>query len=87
MGSLISLKCQPSPPANPQGAPPVGWEGGGGVKIKMISGNFVFARVHWAGTETATEWRGYMNGAVQAGQRAASEVLARLDNIPLAQSD
>ena len=48
---------------------------------------FIFARVHWAGTETATEWRGYMNGAVQAGQRAASEVLERLDKIPLAQSD
>lgn len=29
----------------------------------------------WAGTETATEWMGYMNGAVQAGQRAANEVI------------
>jgi len=39
-----------------------------------------FNRVYWAGTETATEWRGYMSGAVQAGQRAVNEVLARLDN-------
>ena len=36
-------------------------------------------RVHWAGTETATEWSGYMDGAVQSGQRAAREVLAALD--------
>ncbi|KAI4817056.1 hypothetical protein KUCAC02_009344 [Chaenocephalus aceratus] len=35
-------------------------------------------RIHWAGTETATLWCGYMSGAVQAGQRAALEVLAEL---------
>ncbi|KAM4634033.1 putative flavin-containing monoamine oxidase A isoform 2-T2 [Polymixia lowei] len=35
-------------------------------------------RIHWAGTETATQWCGYMSGAVQAGQRAAMEVLAEL---------
>jgi monoamine oxidase len=34
-------------------------------------------RIHWAGTETATEWCGYMEGAVAAGERAAREVLAR----------
>jgi monoamine oxidase len=33
-------------------------------------------RIHWAGTETATEWSGYMEGAVQSGERAAREVLA-----------
>jgi monoamine oxidase len=32
-------------------------------------------RVHWAGTETATVWSGYMEGALQAGERAAAEVL------------
>lgn len=31
-------------------------------------------RVHWAGTETATKWTGYMDGAVRAGQRVAVEV-------------
>ena len=35
-------------------------------------------RIHWAGTETATYWTGYMDGAVSAGERAAREVLARL---------
>lgn len=34
--------------------------------------------VHWAGTETADYWMGYMDGAVRAGERAAAEVLARL---------
>ncbi|WP_182524630.1 flavin monoamine oxidase family protein [Nocardioides dongkuii] len=37
-----------------------------------------FGRVHWAGTETATYWSGYMDGAVRAGKRAATEVLERL---------
>ncbi|HVV74730.1 MAG TPA: flavin monoamine oxidase family protein [Mycobacteriales bacterium] len=31
-------------------------------------------RVHWAGTETATVWTGYMDGAVRSGERAAEEV-------------
>jgi monoamine oxidase len=35
-------------------------------------------RIHWAGTEVATEGAGYMEGAVQSGERAAAEVLARL---------
>jgi len=34
--------------------------------------------IHWAGTETATEWNGYMDGAVRSGQRAAAEVLAAI---------
>jgi monoamine oxidase len=33
-------------------------------------------RIHWAGTETATVWAGYMDGAVQSGERAAAEVIA-----------
>jgi monoamine oxidase len=31
-------------------------------------------RIHWAGTETATRWMGYMDGAIQSGKRAAAEV-------------
>jgi monoamine oxidase len=34
--------------------------------------------VHWAGTETAGYWNGYMDGAVSSGERAAREVLAAL---------
>lgn len=32
--------------------------------------------IHWAGTETATRWMGYIDGAIQAGERAADEVAA-----------
>ncbi|MDQ4129091.1 MAG: FAD-dependent oxidoreductase, partial [Actinomycetota bacterium] len=35
-------------------------------------------RIYWAGTETAAEWTGYMEGAVASGQRAAREVLSDL---------
>ena len=35
-------------------------------------------RIHWAGTETATYWNGYMDGAVSSGERAAGEVLVGL---------
>jgi monoamine oxidase len=35
-------------------------------------------RIHWAGTETATYWNGYMDGAVSSGERAAAEVLGEL---------
>jgi monoamine oxidase len=35
-------------------------------------------RIHWAGTETAVEWTGYIDGAIESGQRAAGEVAARL---------
>lgn len=33
-------------------------------------------RIHWAGTETAERWTGYIDGAIDSGQRAAAEVLA-----------
>ena len=33
-------------------------------------------RIHWAGTETATEWMGYLDGALQSGIRAAAEAMA-----------
>ena len=31
-------------------------------------------RIHWAGTETASEWCGYMDGAVSSGERVAAEL-------------
>lgn len=36
--------------------------------------------LHWAGTETADEWTGFMDGAVRSGQRAAAEVADALRN-------
>lgn len=35
-------------------------------------------RLHWAGAETAREWFGFMEGAIESGDRATREVLARL---------
>ncbi|XP_068602341.1 amine oxidase [flavin-containing] [Brachionichthys hirsutus] len=37
--------------------------------------------LYFAGTETATEWSGYMEGAVEAGERAAREVLCSMGRI------
>jgi monoamine oxidase len=37
-----------------------------------------FGRVHWAGTETAVYWTGYMDGAVRSGEAAAKQVLGAL---------
>jgi monoamine oxidase len=31
-------------------------------------------RIHWAGTESASVWAGYMDGAVRSGERVAAEV-------------
>lgn len=31
-------------------------------------------RIHWAGSETATTWNGYIDGAISSGERAAEEV-------------
>jgi monoamine oxidase len=35
-------------------------------------------RIHWAGTETARQWTGYMEGALRSGEDAADEVEAAL---------
>lgn len=38
--------------------------------------------IHWAGAETADDWCGYMEGAVQSGRRAAEEILSGGKNRP-----
>eukprot|EP00105_Crassostrea_gigas_P030254 XP_011452496.1 PREDICTED: amine oxidase [flavin-containing] A isoform X1 [Crassostrea gigas] len=48
-----------------------------GEEIRRPVGNLYFA-----GTETATQWSGYMEGAVQAGERAAREILFDMKKIP-----
>nr|XP_015206611.1 PREDICTED: amine oxidase [flavin-containing] B-like isoform X1 [Lepisosteus oculatus] len=40
-----------------------------------------FGRLFFAGTETATRWSGYMDGAVQAGERAGREVLHAMGKV------
>jgi monoamine oxidase len=48
--------------------PPGGWVSYGRALRAPVG------RIHWAGAETATVWNGYMDGAIQSGQRAATEV-------------
>lgn len=36
--------------------------------------------IHWAGSEYAVEWNGYMEGAVRSGRATADEVLVALDS-------
>ncbi|XP_019644072.1 PREDICTED: amine oxidase [flavin-containing] B-like isoform X2 [Branchiostoma belcheri] len=40
-----------------------------------------FCQVYFAGTETAVKWSGYMDGAVEAGERAARQVLHAMGKI------
>lgn len=51
--------------------PPGGWTSYGSTLREP------FGRISWAGTETATEWYGYFDGAATAGERAAEEVLMK----------
>lgn len=39
-------------------------------------------RIHWAGTETAVVWNGYMDGAIRSGEDAAAAVLSELASQP-----
>lgn len=39
-------------------------------------------RVHWAGTETAQEFCGFMEGAIESAERASREVIAALTPTP-----
>lgn len=47
--------------------PPGGWTGHGPAIREPVG------PIHWAGTETATVWNGYMEGAIRSGERAAEE--------------
>jgi len=57
----------------PVGIPAVGSFVSYGPRLREPIG-----RIHWAGTETATYWNGYMDGAVSSGERVAAEVAAAL---------
>ena len=55
-----------------------GWSDGGGA-ARLVDDVGPWLRkpvggIHWAGTETADEWTGFLDGAVRSGQRAADEV-------------
>lgn len=46
-----------------------------------------FDKLHFAGTETATAWTGFITGAIQSGERAAKEVLHNLRPNLLSEED
>ncbi|MET0993431.1 MAG: flavin monoamine oxidase family protein [Mycobacterium sp.] len=56
-------------PGGPTAAvPPGSWTTYGPWLRKPVDG------IHWAGTETADKWTGFLDGAVRSGKRAAAEV-------------
>ena len=57
---------------------PVGHPGPGALTEYGTALRAPVGLVHWAGTETAQRWNGYMDGAVESGHRAADEVMAAL---------
>jgi monoamine oxidase len=60
-------------PGGPTAAvPPGSWTQFGPLLRKPVG------PLHWAGTETADEWTGFLDGAVRSGQRAAAEVTEAL---------
>jgi monoamine oxidase len=60
-------------PGGPTAAvPPGSWTTYGQWLRRPVDGIF------WAGTETADQWTGFLDGAVRSGQRAAGEVAAYL---------
>lgn len=57
---------------------PVGVLGPGALGVAGRSLRQPVGRIHWAGTETATIWTGYLEGALEAAERAATEISGRL---------
>ncbi|MDQ1200011.1 monoamine oxidase [Rhodococcus sp. SORGH_AS303] len=56
------------------------WLGGAPTAIPPYGGVFepselTTGRVHWAGTDLADRWPGYLDGAVRSGRRAAAEII------------
>lgn len=57
------------------GCPTVNVSSSGVMKDYAKAVREPFINVHFCGTESATVWQGYMDGAVESGERAANEVL------------
>jgi monoamine oxidase len=65
--------AEPFAPGGPTAAvPPGSWTTYGKWLREPVGGIF------WAGTETADEWTGFLDGAVRSGHRAATEVAGYL---------
>ena len=87
-GIIARLKWLGSPRQGRLAAPPVSWErerwSGGGYAVFPPSFDpglrdalaHSHGRIVFAGDHTSRKWQGYMNGAVESGQRAADEIEA-----------
>lgn len=65
--------AEPFAPGGPTAAvPPGSWTAHGAHLRAPVGGIF------WAGTETADQWTGFLDGAVRSGRRAAGEAAAYL---------
>lgn len=65
--------AEPFAPGGPTAAvPPGSWTAHGAHLRAPVGGIF------WAGTETADQWTGFLDGAVRSGRRAAAEASAYL---------
>lgn len=54
------------------------WPKPGAYEAMLAAGSHPVGRVHWAGTESASQFAGYFEGAVRAGERVADELIAAL---------
>ncbi|MGH6958298.1 MAG: FAD-dependent oxidoreductase [Caulobacteraceae bacterium] len=60
-------------------APAEGGLRGGGLNfLRGGCAHRPVGRIHWAGTETADAWTGYIDGAIRSGARAIKDVSTRL---------
>jgi len=62
-----------------QGCPVCAMPPGLLTKTKGIGWRNPIGDFHWAGTETASRWNGFMEGAINAGIRVAEEVYLELE--------
>lgn len=69
----FSWGTEPFSPGGPTAAVPPGSWTSVGRWLRAPVG-----RIFWAGTETADEWTGFLDGAVRSGHRAAAEVTSAL---------
>ena len=60
------------------GAPTLNVSAGGVMEDYVRATREPFLNVHFCGTESATVWQGYMDGAIESGERAANEVLYQM---------
>ena len=71
-----------------KGCPTVNVSANGIMKDYVRATREPYHNVHFCGTESATRWQGYIDGAAESGERAANEVLHKMKSqLPTAHVD